>query len=366
MVEPVVPDDALLAAGPVRQSVDGLQVRITIVDPTAHRLCGDVGGAFRGLYLAFIRCGVIRKHAVIDIRLAAFLLGAIELEFLLILEDFEQGAHGLGAIAGFGGVLQAQAVGLHLVLTAVALQPGLGADVGEIRHRTGARHDGRARCQHRGQDAPRLRTSRMTGRVVTDLVAENRGELRFGIQIRENAAVHVDVAPANSEGVHRVLVEDEEFEVPGGQRGVGGDFGADLLDVILDGLVFVEAVDLNDLSVNLAGVFLLTLGGREDDVMAAGRRIGRAAGDDDGQRAGCGRQKRQRRGCHPRCDWRVRGFPEHLHDSLSWGPVRLIATILRRDKKFRRGGTGVANASRPRSAWAPRPAWSASVGMQRR
>ncbi len=56
----------------------------------------------------------------------------------------------------------------------------------------------------------------MTRRVVTDLVTENRGEFRFGIQIRKNAAMHVDVAPANSEGVHRVLVEDEELEVPAG------------------------------------------------------------------------------------------------------------------------------------------------------
>ena len=82
------------------------------------------------------------------LRFAAFVLRALQFEGLLACEHLEDLAHRLRAVAGLGGVFQSEAIRFHLVLAAVALHPGLRADVGELRHRVRAGHDGRAGRQH--------------------------------------------------------------------------------------------------------------------------------------------------------------------------------------------------------------------------
>jgi hypothetical protein len=95
--------------------------------------------------------------------------------------------------------------------------------------------------------------------VVADLVPEHGGELCFGVQVVEQAAVYINVAASWREGVHFIVVEDEEFEVPACDGGLGGDLRADTLDVVLDGLVFVESVELDDFLVDSPGLVLLAL-----------------------------------------------------------------------------------------------------------
>ena len=77
---------------------------------------------------------------------------------------------------------------------------------------------------------------------VTDLVAKHAGELGFGVEIHEQAAIHVDVAAAGGEGVDGLVVEDEELEFLVGQIAALRDALADHVHVFLHGLVFVETV----------------------------------------------------------------------------------------------------------------------------
>ena len=70
---------------------------------------------------------------MIDLRLAAFVLGALQLEGLLAAEHLEHFAHRLRVVAGLRGVHEAEAVRFHLVLATVALQPRLRADVRQLR-----------------------------------------------------------------------------------------------------------------------------------------------------------------------------------------------------------------------------------------
>ena len=139
VIEAVVAHDALRLARSVRHAVDGLQILVAVVDPAAFGLIGDVGRALRGLHRALIRRGMRGEHAVIDPRLAAFVLGALQLELFLASEHLEHLAHRLRVVAGLRHVLQAEAVRFHLVLAAVALHPRLRADVGELRDRARAR-----------------------------------------------------------------------------------------------------------------------------------------------------------------------------------------------------------------------------------
>ena len=114
---------------------------------------------------------------------------------------------------------------------------------------------------------------------MANLMAQHCGQLRLGIEVVQQAAMDVDVAATRREGVDLVVIEHEEPEVPIGDGCLGGNLCADTLDVVLYGLVFVQAVELDDFLVNALGLILLALHRGEDDVVAtrcgirsAGRR----------------------------------------------------------------------------------------------
>ncbi len=260
---------------------------------------------------------MIRKNAVVDVRLAALVLRPVDLEALLRLERLEHFAHRFRAVAGAGDVLQTQPIGLHFVVAAVALHPGLRADVGHLSDGRRSRGNRGARSQDRREHPPRLRSRRMSGGVVPDLVGEHGGQLRLIVQVDEQSPVHIHVAPARREGIHRVIIENEEFEVPARQRGVGGDLGPDLLHVVLDRLVLVQAVGLDDLDMDPARALLLAPGRAEDDVVTAGCGVRRAAADHEsaGQR---GQQSFE--GASNGRDGQ-RGFADDRHPQAPPGPT---------------------------------------------
>src|SRR5690349_20111101 len=116
----------------------------------------------------------------------------------------------------------------------------------------------------------------MTCDVVADLVAQHSSELRLRVEVVHQAPVDVHVATTGRKRVHLVVIENEELEVPVGDWGLGGNSCADTLNVLLNGLVFVETVELDDLEVFPLGEILLAFYGPEDNVMRAVGRIGRA------------------------------------------------------------------------------------------
>jgi hypothetical protein len=81
---------------------------------------------------------------------------------------------------------------------------------------------------------------RMPGGDVADLVSDDRGELRLGIEVREDPASHVDVPTRKRERVdHRVI---HDLEAPGEIGPLRGrcESLADSIDVRLDLCVVVQ------------------------------------------------------------------------------------------------------------------------------
>ena len=290
VIEAVVAHDALFAGRTEGQTVDRLEIVVAVIDPAAARHGGDVRGAERCLHDALIGRGVIGEHAVVDVGVAALFLGARELEGLLRLEDLHRIAHRLRAITAARGVLEPQAIGLRLLVAAVALHPGRGAEVRHFRQRRIAGQDGGGQRARPQEHAARLAARRMARDVVTDLVAEHGGELGFGIQVRQQPAMDVDVTAADGEGVQRVVIEHEELEIPVRNRRIARDARADHLHIVLQRLVLVQAVELLDLLVGAPRPFLLAFHRGEDDVVRAAFRIGGAAarGERDGAGGGGG------------------------------------------------------------------------------
>ncbi len=277
VVETVVAHHALRAAGSEGHAVDGLHVDVAVVDITPGRI-GNLRGCAGRLHGAGVGCRVGREHAVVDVGLAAFGTRAGDLEALLRLERGEHAAHGLRVVAGAHQVLHADAVGLHLGLAAVALHVGTRADVGHFGHGAGAGGDGRAHGQHLRQHAARLGARGVPRGHVRELVAQHGGQFGFGVQVGQQAAEDVDVAAAGGEGVDRIVVDDGELPGQVGLVAGARDALAHRVHVFLDGLVLVDAVELDDLVVGAPRGLDLALLGGEDDVLAAGGRVGGTAG----------------------------------------------------------------------------------------
>jgi hypothetical protein len=89
--------------------------------------------------------------------------------------------------------------------------------------------------------------------------------------------MHINVAASGREGVYGLIIENDELELALGQVAGLCNALADALHVILNGLVFIEAVETDDLFVIAPRLLDLALGGREDHVLLAGRGIGGAA-----------------------------------------------------------------------------------------
>ena len=106
----------------------------------------------------------------------------------------------------------------------------------------------------------------MARAYMPDLVPEHRGEFSFVVQVREDAAGDIDIAARKRKGVDFLAINDSE--VPLQLRPLAGvcQFLADLVDVILQCLVLVDAVELDDLLVGLAALLDLTLLGHQRDI----------------------------------------------------------------------------------------------------
>ena len=93
---------------------------------------------------------------------------------------------------------------------------------------------------------------------VADFVAEHARELGLGIEVHEQAAIHIDVAAAGGECIDGFVVDDEELEFLVRHVADERHALADDVHVFLGGLVVVEAQRLDDFLVVLLGGLLFT------------------------------------------------------------------------------------------------------------
>src|ERR1700724_1916516 len=126
----------------------------------------------------------------------------------------------------------------------------------------------------------------MSRNVMSYLVAKHACELSFGVEVVHQATVDVHVPAAWRERIHLIVVENEEFEIPVGNRRLRGHFCADALDIILNRLVFVQTVELDDLEVYALGLLLFAFHRGEDDVMPPRCGVRGAGGGEDGSSGG--------------------------------------------------------------------------------
>src|ERR1700760_4572027 len=86
--------------------------------------------------------------------------------------------------------------------------------------------------------------------VVSDLVTQHGSKLRFRAEVIQQAAVDINVTATRGERIHLIVIEDEKLEVPVGDRCLGRNPCPYALDIVLYGLIFIEAVELDDLEMD--------------------------------------------------------------------------------------------------------------------
>ncbi len=138
----------------------------------------------------------------------------------------------------------------------------------------------------------------VTGVDVADLVAEDRGQLRFRAHHGQDAAGDVDRASRDGEGVDDRAVEHGEAPGQAGPRALGGQGRAQLADVGLKGRVVVNAVGGGDLRVRLLAELDLLAFGVEHELLLAGDGV-HGAGDGRGEKQDEGREFRSGHGDLP-------------------------------------------------------------------
>ena len=130
-------------------------------------------------------------------------------------EGFLQSHRALRVIAGTRHVLHAVVIRFQFRLAAVARLDQRAADLRSLQREilVGAvrRRDAEYREADVEQRAGLLGLRAVACRGVHDLVAQHRGELRFVLELHQQAAVDRDLAPGQRPGVGRGIVQHHEF-----------------------------------------------------------------------------------------------------------------------------------------------------------
>ncbi len=213
-------------------------------------------------------------------RFPVLLLRDLGVEELLVLEHLQRAPHRARIVAGAREIGRAELVGLQLLVAPVAGEQRRAERVD--RDTAGLRADRRNEDLRDGDgDLRTLRGAQALHRVprghVAELVPDDAGELGLGVEVRQDAARDVDVAAGQREGVHVRGVDEHEPVRDAGPVARLGEPLADPLDVCLHAVRVVERVALLDLGVDLAADPQLLRFADEDEVLAAGDRIGGAA-----------------------------------------------------------------------------------------
>ena len=84
-------------------------------------------------------------------------------------------------------------------------------------------------------------------------VTENRGKLRFRVEVGQQTSMHIDKAATGGECVDRIVIENDELPFRVRQLALARNALTNLADVILQSLIFVQSIRFQDLIVRLAG-----------------------------------------------------------------------------------------------------------------
>ena len=193
-------------------------------------------------------------------------------------EHLEHVGHLAGIVGGAPHVPQAEVVGLALVVAGEL----------EKRHSQPRARDARVAPELGARDRPdgepdlrELLLAHLAGGMprsdVSDLVAHHAGELGLRVQVRQDAAGHVDEAARKCERVHHGVVHDAERPRQIGPLGRRGQPRAELFDPALHPRVGVEAHRGRDVPVVFAPQGDFPRFADEAELPAPGGGVDRAA-----------------------------------------------------------------------------------------
>ena len=128
-------------------------------------------------------------------------------KFLLVRQHPNDFEHGDGVIAGVGEVAGPQAIGLKLLIPAVAAQGRLAVGSRRLIERTAPGQKTEEGGAKAGTATGKLALLRMASHQVADLVAENGRQLGFVLEVGQEAPGNKDVSSVHGEGVDRGVVQ---------------------------------------------------------------------------------------------------------------------------------------------------------------
>ena len=190
-----------------------------------------------------------------------------------------------------GRVAHAQPIRFDFVVSAVFQEEDAQRRAAEARERIRRRHEDaeREQAQLSGR-LLRVLPHAVARGDVADLVAQDAGQLRLVVEIRQDAARDVDVAAWQRKRVHGGGIDDGELPRQPWALGGAGQPHADVRDVALQPVVLVGRHLALDFSRSLTPELQLLLLGHQRDFLLAGGRVGGAGGRGHPEQADEGRR----------------------------------------------------------------------------
>ncbi len=225
---------------------------------------------------ARVVAGVAIEGAVVAARLATVALGLLSGEQFLVLQHADNVDHRLRVVAGLRQIFGAEAVGLQLMLTAVARGPGLGQRlqqgrarlVAHPRHQDGAEHRAQPCCSGRT-----LLADAVACGDVADFVADHARQFGLGIQIGHETARDVDIAAGQRKRVDVGAVDHGEVPVQRRPVALLRQVLADFVHVGLQRRVVQSRVFLQHILMRLCAELNFLLLRHQHEVLVARDRI---------------------------------------------------------------------------------------------
>ena len=131
-------------------------------------------------------------------------------KFLLVRQHADHFKHGNGIVAGVGEVARPQAIGLELLIPAVATEGRLAVGPGGLVKSPAAGQKAEDGGADAGTAARQLSFLGMASHQMANLMTQDRRQLGFILKVGQEPPSNEDVAPIHGEGIDRGVVEDRE------------------------------------------------------------------------------------------------------------------------------------------------------------
>ena len=244
----------------------------------------------------FLKTGVVIRmsgeNAMIAAGFSPFLFGNFDIEQLLILERTYNIDHRLRVIVTPGKVLGPQPIRFQLMIAPIARKKHISGNPEQaldalrqlaagLRHEYSNQYPPHRRG-HIGYGGRAILLYAVARGDVSDFMPQHCRKLGFRVEIGEDSASDVDVAPWESEGIDLGAVENGEMIVDLRPVASFREFLANFVDILLQaGQIVVRPVGLAYLKSSFPPLAHLIVFRHKREIAISGNRIDRAAAQQD-------------------------------------------------------------------------------------